>query len=480
MIKRIVAFILTIVLLFSLSSTVFACDENQTNTYVTQILFGDSALSKANDQNVEMLLSALYLCSEQYDNLGQDKIDSLKAMKVSGVPSLSGLNIKKNYLMECSHNSWEYEFSAYKKNQAKRKKVLQNTVNKVFDFGFINNLFGSKSGKCNSFAALPYYSHILADYLADDPNATEVNVNGKMTPAYAGVAYTEINGNRPSFTADQKKIKESSATYSNLDDQGRAGVAFGCIGPDTLDSVGPRKKITDITPSGWNFNKYKDIVNSDPPYVYNRCHLIAHSLGGLDNELNLITGTRYMNESGMGDKEDDVLKCIKETGYHVLYRATPVYKGDNKLASGVQLEAYSVEDSGKEICFNVFCYNVQPGIKINYANGENEQSDLTVEAEHILPFATGNPSDNNPDLIYEMNKHFEILFEDQKSSGMYSSMMNKINSIAVGARSIDKDGNNTAQNYASMKKYEYEYLDALKNYVPKLLEKEDFFSSVFK
>ena len=143
------------------------------------------------------------------------------------------------------------------------------------------------------------------------------------------------------------------------------------------------------------------------------------------------------------------------------------------------MEAYSVEDSGTEICINRYFYNVQPGIRINYATGENELSDLTVEAENILPFAVGNPSDNNPDLIYEMNKHFEILFEDQKSSDTYSLMMNEINSIAVGARAVAKNGNSTAQNYASMKKKEYEYLDALKSYVPKLLEKEDFFSSVF-
>ena len=480
MIKRIAAFILAIVLLFSRSSTVFACDEKQTNTYITQILFGNNALSKANDQNVKMLMSALYLCSEQSDNQGQEKIDYLKTMRVSGVPALSDLNIKASNLMECSHNAWEYEFAAYKKNQANRKKVLQNTVKKVFNFGFVNNLVGSKNGKCNSFAALLYYSHILTDYLADNPDETETNVNGKITPAFAGTAYTEINGNRPSFTAEQKKNLESFIKFSTLDGQGRAGVAYGCIGLDTLDAVGPRQNMVGITPSGWNFNKYEGIVNAQPAYVYNRCHLIAHSLGGLDQEINLITGTRYMNETGMKPYEDSVVKYIRNTGNHVLYRATPVYKGDNKLASGVQLEAYSVEDSGKGICFNIFCYNVQPGVRINYANGENELSDLTVIAESILPFAIGNPSDNNPDLIYEMNKHFEILFEDQKSSSTYTSMMNEISSIAADARAVGKNEKDNAQNYALMKSYEYKYLEVLKSYVPKLLEKEDFFKSVYK
>ena len=137
MIKRIAAFILAIVLLFSLSSTVFACDEKQTNTYVTQILFGDNALSKENDENVKMLMSALYLCSEQSDNQGQDKVNYLKGKKVSGIPALDDLKIKGSSLFECSHNSWEHVFTAAQKNQANRKKVLQNTVNKVFDFGFV-------------------------------------------------------------------------------------------------------------------------------------------------------------------------------------------------------------------------------------------------------------------------------------------------------------------------------------------------------
>ena len=145
MIRRICAFILATVLLFSFSSTVFACDEKQTNTYATQVLFGDNALSKENDENVKMLMSALYLCSEQTDNLGQEKIDYLKGKRVSGIPALDDLKIKGSSLLECSHNSWEYVFAAAQKNQANRKKVLQNTVNKVFDFGFINNLVGSKS-----------------------------------------------------------------------------------------------------------------------------------------------------------------------------------------------------------------------------------------------------------------------------------------------------------------------------------------------
>ena len=227
--KRLLALITSFVLLVSFSSTAFACDENQTNTYVTQILFGDSALGKSSDEKVKMLMDALYLCSEQSDSMGQDKLDYLKMKKVSGIPALSSINVNSDQLLECSHNNWKYEFASSDKVQTNRKKVLRNTVNMIFDFGLLNNWFGSEKGKCNSFAALLYYSHILSDYLADDPSETETNVNGKLTSAYAGQPYTIINGNRPSFSASQKKSSESFTQFSSLDGQRRAGVALANI-----------------------------------------------------------------------------------------------------------------------------------------------------------------------------------------------------------------------------------------------------------
>lgn len=480
MLKRLLTFIMAIMLLIFFNSTVYACDESQTNTYITQILFGDDALSKSSDDNVKLLMDALYLCSEQADNLGQDKIDFLKSKKVSGVPTLANLNINSNSLLECSHNTWEHEFTESKKNQANRKKVLQNTVNKVFDFGIVNNLFGSKSGKCNSFAALLYYSHILADYLADDPSETETNVNGKITPAYSGEPCTVINGNHPLFTSSQKKHTNSFVDFKPLDSLGRAQTAYACIGPDTLSAVGPRQNTERITPPGWNSNKYDGIINSQPPNVYNKCHLLAHSLGGADRETNLITGTRYLNEKGMMQFENQVVDYIRLTQNHVLYRATPIYKGDNKLASGVQLEAYSLEDSGKGLSFNVYCYNVQPGVDLNYTNGDNRASDITIGAKNIIPFATYAANDSNPDLFLEMNKHLAILFETQKSTGIYTTMMGKINSIANEARAVGNHGENPAQKYINLKKYQYKYFDVLKIYIPQLLSKEEFFTSAFK
>lgn len=169
--------------------------------------------------------------------------------------------------------------------------------------------------------------------------------------------------------------------------------------------------------------------------------------------------------------EDEVARYIKSTGNHVLYRVTPIFKGDNKLVSGVQLEAYSVEDNGQGVCFNVFCYNVQPGVDLNYVTGDNEISDITFGAENILSF---------PDLIREMKKHLEILFEGQKNTGTYTSMMSRILSIESEVRNVDDGKRNAAQIYIAMKQYQYEYFDVLKTYVPLLLAKEDFFESAFK
>ena len=135
---------------------------------------------------------------------------------------------------------------------------------------------------------------------------------------------------------------------------------------------GERGEIGMIKPSGWHQAKYAGIVNSTPPYLYNRCHLIGFQLAGENaNERNLITGTRYLNVEGMLPFENRVADYIKSKGNHVLYRVTPKFDGDNLLASGVLMEASSVEDKGKGLSFCVFCYNVQPGVKINYKDGSN-------------------------------------------------------------------------------------------------------------
>ena len=478
--KRLPALVLAVAMLFSLQTVGFACNENQTNTYITQILFGDSALSKSDDDNVKLLLNAVYLCCEQADNQGQDKLAYLKSQRVSGASSLASLNISGDILLECSHNSWDHEVEAVKRNQANRKQLLRSTVNQVFDFGLFNNLFVRSGGKCDSFSAFLFYLHILSDYLADDPSETETTVNGKHVISYSGQASVTLHGNQPSFTTQQKKQTDSFSKFSTLDGVGRAGVAFAIVGPEIMPPSNSRQNIGMIKPSGWNQNRYPGIVNSDPPYLYNRCHLIAHQLVGNDEEENLITGTRYLNETGMKPYEDKVAAYVRETGNHVLYRATPIYKGYNRIASGVQIEAYSVEDFGKGICFNVYCYNVQPGVQLNYVNGENETADFLFDAQGVLPFAIANASASNPDLIFEMNKHLDVLFENQRTSSTYTTMKNEINSIADEARAIGNRGESDAQCYAALKKCEYDYLEVLISYVPQLLQKESFFTSAFK
>ena len=190
---------------------------------------------------------------------------------------------------------------------------------------------------------------------------------------YSGEAYVEINGNMPSFTDEEKKSTEAFEKYSELDSLGRCGVAFANICPDIMPTE-PRGDIGDVTPSGWHTVKYSDVI--EDRYLYNRSHLIAYSLAGENSNVkNLITGTRYLNQETMQIFELKVLEYVRNTGNHVLYRVTPVFEGDNLLASGVQMEAWSVEDEGKSICFNVYCYNIQPHIEIDYATGESRVVD---------------------------------------------------------------------------------------------------------
>ena len=191
-------------------------------------------------------------------------------------------------------------------------------------------------------------------------------------PNFSTEPYVIINENEPEFSQDDFKTK-SFERYSNLDILGRCETAFANLSIDTMPSADEeRESISSIEPSGW-INKKYDIV--DGGYLYNRCHLIGYQLSAENaNEKNLITGTRYMNTEGMLPFENKVAEYIKETRNHVLYKVTPIYENDNLVASGVQIEAKSVEDNGKGICFNVYCYNVQPGIEINYKTGESKES----------------------------------------------------------------------------------------------------------
>lgn len=186
-------------------------------------------------------------------------------------------------------------------------------------------------------------------------------------PAYSGTPYTEVNGNKPYFT-EADLTTQSFEIYSELDSLGRCGVAYANVGQNLMPTE-PRGEIGAVKPTGWHLVKYDNV---DGKYLYNRCHLIAYMLAAENaNPQNLITGTRYLNVQGMLPFETKVCDYVKNTGNHVLYRVTPIFDGDNLLADGVLMEAYSVEDAGEGICFCVFAYNVQPGIGIDYATGDN-------------------------------------------------------------------------------------------------------------
>lgn len=189
-------------------------------------------------------------------------------------------------------------------------------------------------------------------------------------PEYEGVPYVEINDNEPEF-AESELTTVSYEEYSSLDSLGRCGTAEACIGEDLMPDE-DREDISEVQPTGWENREY-DIV--DGGYVYNRCHLIGFQLSGENaNEENLITGTRYMNTEGMLPFENMVAEYVQETENHVMYRVTPVFDGNNLVASGVQMEAESVEDDGAGICFNIYVYNVQPEITIDYSTGANWMS----------------------------------------------------------------------------------------------------------
>ena len=185
-------------------------------------------------------------------------------------------------------------------------------------------------------------------------------------PQYSGEPYISVCGGDPDFSEDEI-TSVSYEYYSELDALGRCGVCIASVGQDIMPTE-KRGSIGQVKPTGWHTVKY-DFV--DGKYLYNRCHLIGFQLTGENaNKRNLITGTRYLNVEGMLPFENMVADYVKETGNHVMYRVTPIFVGDELLARGVHIEAESVEDGGDGIMFNVFCYNVQPGVVLDYATGE--------------------------------------------------------------------------------------------------------------
>lgn len=199
-------------------------------------------------------------------------------------------------------------------------------------------------------------------------------------PEYSGQPYVVLNDNQPGFTEEDYRT-DSFEWYGDLDSLGRCTLTFANVGTDLMPEE-KRGSISHVKPTGWHTTSYDNV---DGKSLYNRCHLIGWQLTGENaNKKNLITGTRYLNVEGMLPFENMIADYVKETNNHVLYRVTPVFSGDNLVADGVEMEAWSVEDEGEGICFHVFAYNVQPGIEIDYATGE---SWITEEA----------PKEKNPE-----------------------------------------------------------------------------------
>ncbi len=240
-------------------------------------------------------------------------------------------------------------------------------------------------------------------------------------PPYSNSPSISVNNNTP-FFKDYEIINASFEYYSDLDELGRCNVCFASIAEDLMPRE-DRKSISGVTPTGW-INKSYDIIEGD--YLYNRCHLIGFQLTGEnDNELNLITGTRYLNIEGMLPFENLIADYIEKTGNRVIYRSTPVFSGNNLVADGVLLEAYSVEDNGQGIKFCTYCYNVQPHIKIDYLTGENNfieniqstTADISPDIDSIV-YRTPTGKRYHFDMKCGGENSYEVSLNDAKSAGL--------------------------------------------------------------
>lgn len=249
-------------------------------------------------------------------------------------------------------------------------------------------------GCINDLPALEDIGHPYQNSIEIQEEIAETAAAITSYPAYTGEAYAVLNNNVPFFTKNDM-VSTTYEDYSPLDENGRPGVAMACLGIETMPTDGEtRGEIGMIKPAGWHTVKYPDVISD--LYLYNRCHLIGWQLSNEnDNELNLITGTRYLNVTGMLPFENQTADYIRQTGNHVIYRVTPIYSGDNLLCDGLIMEACSVEDDGLSFC--VYCYNIQPGIVIDYTTGNSYQENNVS--------TTDTESRNSTENHYLLNKN---------------------------------------------------------------------------
>lgn len=265
--------------------------------------------------------------------------------------------------------------------------------------------------------SLPAQESSFTEEVSVEESKPEIGKEGfslEDIPAFSDKPYIAVNGNTPYFT-ENEIVADPYEFYSELDSLGRCGVTIACIGKELMPTE-DRGNIGQVKPTGWHTVKY-DCV--DGKYLYNRCHLIGYQLTGENaNVNNLVTGTRYMNVTGMLPFENMVADYIKETGNHVMYRVTPIFEGDDLLCRGVLMEAYSVEDEGEGICFNVFVYNAQPSIEIDYATGESRLNKSDSEVSHTeqtntYVLNTNSKKFHNPDCssVSKISENNKQVFE---------------------------------------------------------------------
>lgn len=230
------------------------------------------------------------------------------------------------------------------------------------------------------------------------PTNAEGEVSLSKIPEYSGKPYIEANNNEPVFT-EEEKDSTTFESYAPRDYEGRCGTAFALVGHETMPTE-ERESISEVKPTGWQSSQY-DFVEGES--LYNRCHLIGFQLTGENaNWENLITGTRYLNTEGMLPFENEIDEYVEETNNHVLYRVTPLFNEDELVARGVHMEAYSVEDNGAGVCFNIYCYNVQPGVEIDYQTGDNWENKTSNPSESTST-VNGQNTVSNEQVAYILN-----------------------------------------------------------------------------
>ena len=323
----------------------------------------------------------------------------------------------------------------------------QLKMNENYDLEDIEAALGietpAKKQEANNLVSVPAAAETEAE--------TDTAFSIDNIPVYSENPYTVVNNNIPYFEISELSTS-SFETYSPLDSLGRCGTAYACIGQDIMPTA-ERGEIGQIKPAGWHTVKYDNV---DGKYLYNRCHLIGYQLSGENaNEQNLITGTRYLNTEGMLPFENMVADYVKETGNHVMYRVTPVYNGDNLLAAGVLMEGYSVEDNGGGICYNVFCYNVQPGISINYENGDSSYMPETAETKTPETAETKTPETAESEMpktaVPEQNTDTNITYDQENTSDNVKAGSNVINNEYIVNKNSKKFHKPTCSSEKTMK-----------------------------